>query len=65
MENGRFKLISFRAYVKAYTDRFDLWKRGDGMANQQYLDLLKQGVQVWNKWRNEGIVNLIFRVEIR
>jgi hypothetical protein len=35
------------------------------MANQQYLDLLKQGVQVWNKWRNEGIVNLIFRVEIR
>jgi hypothetical protein len=23
------------------------------MANQEYLDILKQGVEVWNKWREE------------
>jgi uncharacterized protein YjbI with pentapeptide repeats len=24
-----------------------------GMANQEHLDILKQGVEVWNKWREE------------
>src|SRR6266496_1120658 len=24
------------------------------MANQEYLDLLKQGVDIWNKWRREN-----------
>jgi len=23
------------------------------MANQEHLDILKQGVQVWNQWRKE------------
>ncbi len=23
------------------------------MANQEHLDILKQGVDVWNKWRDE------------
>ena len=23
------------------------------MANQEHLDILKQGVEVWNKWRKE------------
>src|SRR6266567_3699385 len=23
------------------------------MANQQHLDILKQGVEAWNQWRNE------------
>ena len=24
------------------------------MANQEHLDILKQGVEVWNKWRKEN-----------
>ncbi len=24
------------------------------MANQNHLDILKQGVEAWNKWRNEN-----------
>src|SRR2546429_9894236 len=28
-------------------------KRVEDMANQEHLDLLKQGVDVWNKWREE------------
>jgi len=23
------------------------------MANQQHLDILKQGVEIWNQWREE------------
>jgi hypothetical protein len=23
------------------------------MANQEHLDILKQGLEVWNQWRNE------------
>jgi uncharacterized protein YjbI with pentapeptide repeats len=23
------------------------------MANQEHLDILKQGVEIWNQWRNE------------
>ena len=28
------------------------------MANPEHLDILKQGVEVWNKWReeNDGII---------
>ena len=25
------------------------------MANQEHLDLLKQGVKVWNQWREEQL----------
>jgi hypothetical protein len=28
---------------------------GNGMANQEHLDLLKQGGDTWNKWREEHI----------
>jgi uncharacterized protein YjbI with pentapeptide repeats len=26
-------------------------KKGNDMANQEQLDLLRQGVEVWNQWR--------------
>jgi uncharacterized protein YjbI with pentapeptide repeats len=25
-----------------------------GMANQEHLDILKEGVDVWNKWRRDN-----------
>jgi uncharacterized protein YjbI with pentapeptide repeats len=28
---------------------------GNGMANQEYLNILKQGVDTWNEWREEHI----------
>lgn len=31
-----------------------MWRKGSHiMANQEYLDILKQGVQIWNQWREE------------
>jgi hypothetical protein len=30
-----------------------LWEGGNGMATQQHLDILKQGVEIWNQWRQE------------
>ena len=32
------------------------------MANEEQLSILKQGVKVWNKWRDE---NLEFNVDFR
>jgi hypothetical protein len=26
------------------------------MANQEHLDILKQGVEVWNKWKRDNVV---------
>src|SRR5260370_42320696 len=37
----------YRAY------REILSKEGDGMANKEHLDILKQGVETWNQWRKE------------
>lgn len=31
----------------------DPFKRGKCMANQGHLDIIKQGVEVWNQWRKE------------
>ena len=29
-------------------------ERGIAMANQEHLDILKQGMEIWNKWRKEN-----------
>ena len=31
-------------------------QRGVSMTNSEHLDILKQGVDVWNKWRKENPV---------
>jgi hypothetical protein len=33
------------------------------MANPEHLAILKQGVEVWNKWRDENIVSYIFSID--
>ena len=30
-------------------------QEGTGIANQEHLDILKQGVKTWNQWREEHL----------
>jgi hypothetical protein len=41
--------VAITCYSKMNAKR----QEGTGMANQEHLDILKKGVQVWNQWRKE------------